>query len=127
VSLLLVDEASRVSDDLYLAIRPMLAVSGGTLWLMSTPFGKRGFFYETWARGGKEWEKVRVPADDCPRISRSFLEEERKTMGERWYRQEYECEFEDSVTQVFDRELIERAITPGVTPLFPVRLTDRRK
>jgi hypothetical protein len=29
VSLLLVDEASRVPDDLYLAVRPMLAVSGG--------------------------------------------------------------------------------------------------
>jgi hypothetical protein len=42
VSLLLVDEAARVSDELYLAIRPMLAVSDGALWLMSTPFGKRG-------------------------------------------------------------------------------------
>jgi len=40
VSLLLVDEAARVSDDLYKAIRPMLAVSAGELWLMSTPFGK---------------------------------------------------------------------------------------
>src|ERR1039458_434339 len=52
VSLLLVDEAARVDDDMYLAVRPMLAVSNGTLWLMSTPFGKRGFFYETWAGGG---------------------------------------------------------------------------
>src|ERR1035437_2272724 len=49
VSLLLVDAAARVDDDMYLAIRPMLVVSNGTLWLMSTPFGKRGFFYETWA------------------------------------------------------------------------------
>lgn len=37
MSLLLVDEAARVSDELYMAIRPMLAVSGGALWLMSTP------------------------------------------------------------------------------------------
>ena len=44
VALLLVDEASRVSDELYLAVRPMLAVGDGTLWLMSTPCGKRGFF-----------------------------------------------------------------------------------
>ena len=51
VSLLLVDEAARVSDDLYMAMRPMLAVSGGELWLMSTPFGKRGFFYDAWERG----------------------------------------------------------------------------
>ena len=68
VSLLLVDEASRVPDDLYLAVRPMLAVSGGALWLMSTPCGKRGFFWETWDRGGPGWEKVQVTADECTRI-----------------------------------------------------------
>ena len=49
VSLLIVDEAARVPDMMYNAIRPMLAVSDGDLWLMSTPFGKRGcFFYEEW-------------------------------------------------------------------------------
>jgi len=117
VSLLLVDEASRVSDELYLAIRPMLAVSGGTLWLMSTPYGKRGFFHETWVHGGPEWERVAVPADKCPRISREFLEEERRTMGERWFRQEYLCEFVDAVSGVFDRDAVERAITDEVTPL----------
>src|SRR5437868_3436811 len=63
VSLLLVDEASRVSDELYTAIRPMLATSGGALWLMSTPFGKRGFFHEVWAHGGPGWERVRVTAE----------------------------------------------------------------
>jgi hypothetical protein len=44
VSLLLIDEASRVEDDLYMAIRPMLAVSDGALWLIGTPYGQRGFF-----------------------------------------------------------------------------------
>jgi hypothetical protein len=117
VSLLLVDEAARVDDEMYLAVRPMLAVSNGTLWLMSTPFGKRGFFYETWAEGGAEWEKVRVPADECPRIGRLFLEEERKTLGERWYHQEYQCEFVDSVSGIFDRDVVERAITKDVKPL----------
>jgi hypothetical protein len=116
VSLLLVDEAARVSDELYLAIRPMLAVSEGTLWLMSTPFGKRGFFYEAWASGG-EWERFQVTAYECPRISYKFLEEERTAMGERWFRQEYLCEFEDSVSSVCSRELVERAITFDFEPL----------
>jgi hypothetical protein len=102
---------------MYLALRPMLAVSNGTLWLMSTPFGKRGFFYDTWAEGGPEWERVRVPADECPRIGRTFLEEERRTMGERWYHQEYQCEFVDSVSGIFDRDVVERAITKDVKPL----------
>jgi hypothetical protein len=39
VSLLLIDEASRVEDNLYDAGRPTLAVSDGDLWLMSTPYG----------------------------------------------------------------------------------------
>ena len=118
VALLLVDEAARVSDELYLAIRPMLAVSGGSLWLMSTPFGKRGFFYEAWEHGGPEWERVRAPATECERIPRAFLEEERRTMGERCFRQEYLCEFEDSVSGVFDRTLVEEAISDEVEPLW---------
>ena len=117
VSLLLVDEASRVSDDAYLAVRPALATSDGALWLMGTPWGKRGFFYETWTNGGPEWERILAPATECPRIRASFLEEERRTMGERWFRREYLCEFEDSVSSVFGRELVERAITELVEPL----------
>ena len=42
VSLMLIDEASRVDDAMYKALRPMLAVGQGDLWLMSTPCGKRG-------------------------------------------------------------------------------------
>ena len=38
------DEAARVPDDLYRAVRPMLAVSGGRLILMSTTFGKWPLF-----------------------------------------------------------------------------------
>lgn len=41
-ALLLVDEAARVSDELYYAVRPMLAVSGGALMMLTTPYGKRG-------------------------------------------------------------------------------------
>ena len=117
VSLLLVDEAAWVSDELYRAIRPMLAVSDGTLWLMSTPNGKRGFFYETWEHGGLEWERFQAPATECPRIRPEFLEEERATMGERCFRQEYLCEFEDSVSALFDRELVDQAITEDVKPM----------
>ncbi|HSL85146.1 MAG TPA: terminase family protein, partial [Thermoanaerobaculia bacterium] len=42
VRLLAVDEAARVADELYYSVRPMLAVSGGRLVALSTPFGTRG-------------------------------------------------------------------------------------
>jgi hypothetical protein len=42
-ALLIVDEAARVDDALYYALKPMLAVSGGSLLMLSTPYGRRGF------------------------------------------------------------------------------------
>ncbi len=39
VALLLIDEAARVADAMYKALRPMLAVADGDLWMMSTPWG----------------------------------------------------------------------------------------
>jgi hypothetical protein len=117
VSLMLVDEAARVSDDLYMAIRPMLAVSEGALWLMSTPFGKRGFFYDEWTRGSADWRRFRVPATECARISPRFLEEERATMGERRFRREYLCEFTETEGGAFDRDLVEGAVSYEFEPL----------
>src|SRR5262245_53778874 len=70
VSLLVVDEASRAPDELYYAIRPMLATSRGRLILLSTPFGTRGFFYQEWTQGGPDWLRVEVPAERCRRIPR---------------------------------------------------------
>ena len=116
-TLLLVDEASRVDDGLYYAIRPMLAVSGGSLMMLSTPFGKRGVFYEEWT-GSHAWERYEVPASECPRIPPEFLEEERATLPSWVYRQEYECSFEETEDQVFTTEMVERAVTSEVTPLF---------
>ncbi len=68
VSMLLIDEAARVQDATYKSLRPMLAVGKGDLWLMSTPRGQRGFFYESWINGGETWERHSVPATECPRI-----------------------------------------------------------
>jgi hypothetical protein len=41
VSLLVIDEAARVPDELYRAVRPMLAVSNGRLICLSTPYHRR--------------------------------------------------------------------------------------
>jgi Terminase large subunit, T4likevirus-type, N-terminal len=116
-ALLIVDEASRVADDLYFAVRPMLAVSGGSLMMLSTPYGKRGIFFEEWSLG-HGWERYEVPASECPRIPASFLEEERRALPARVYRQEYECSFEETEDQVFSHEDVSAAISSEVAPLF---------
>jgi hypothetical protein len=117
VTLLAVDEASRVADSLYYSVRPMLAVSGGRLILLSTPFGKRGFFHQEWTEG-TNWERYEVPASQCPRISPAFLEEERRALGPWWFNQEYECRFSETTDQLFAYDLVMAAMTPEVAPLF---------
>lgn len=118
VRLLVVDEAARVPDDLYRAVRPMLAVSQGRLICMSTPYGKRGFFYEEWT-SARQWERVKVTAAQCPRISKAFLDEERQSIGHRWFAQEYDpLDFVDMIGAVFRQEDIDAAFDSGVKPLF---------
>lgn len=85
---------------------------------LTTPFGKRGFFYDEWTGDGP-WNRIKVSARECPRISEKFLEEERASLGEWWYQQEYECSFSDTTDQVFRTADIERAFSDDVPPLFP--------
>jgi len=115
-SLLVVDEAARVDDELYYSVRPMLAVSGGALIMLSTPWGKRGVFYEEWI-SGVGWEKFEVPASQVPRISPEFLEEERRVLGKWRYEQEYECVFGENVDAAFDMEAIRENITDEFSAL----------
>lgn len=118
VALLIMDEASRIPDALYQAVRPMLAVSGGRIVLLSTPFGKRGFFHQEWTEGGEAWKRVKITAYDCPRISNDWLEAERKLIGDWWFSQEYLCEFVETNDQIFSYEDIQAALDPEIKPLF---------
>lgn len=117
VTLLIEDEAARVEDALYQAIRPMLAVKNGRLILASTPWGKRGHFWDVWDTG-QGWAKTRVPADQVPRISAEFLEQERKELPRHIFEQEYMCNFSDSVDAVFSYDDVMRAVRDDIPPLF---------
>ena len=114
INLLIIDEAARVPDDLYRAVSPMLAVSNGRMICLSTPYGKRGFFYDAWANGGADWHRIQVSADQVPRISQETLARERRTLGESWFRQEYCCSFEALEGLVYPD--FGRALNPGPPP-----------
>ncbi len=118
VSLLVIDEAARVPDDLYFAVRPMLAVSRGRLAALSTPWGRRGWFYKCYTKGGPGWERIKVTALDCPRISPQFLQEEQAALPQPWFAAEYLCEFLDPANQLFPSERVMAAVTDQVKPLF---------
>ncbi len=116
-TLIVEDEASRVDDALYFSIRPMLAVKNGRLILMSTPFGKRGHFWNEWDQG-VNWQRIEVPATRIPRISAGFLEEERSSLGAWWFSQEYECQFRESTDSVFSHAGVMAALTDDAQPFF---------
>lgn len=138
-NLVLADEASRIPSELFMAVTPMLAVSQGRLIVLSTPFGTRGFFYETWIAGcgngwhnwlhspqrgvyhevGSDgWERIAVPATSVERIPPEFLVEQRRVMGEWWFRQEFMCEFLEAMTATFTRSEVDAAFTEEVEAWF---------
>jgi hypothetical protein len=117
VRLLIIDEASRVEDSLIGSLRPMLAVSGGRLIALSTPAGKRGWFYEAWSGTGTTWKKVEVTADKCPRITKAFLEEELLVLRQLMYEQEYFCRFVEQKDQVFGEAMLNQAFSRDVEAL----------
>ncbi len=118
VTLLIVDEAARAPDELYYALRPMLAVSGGRLILLSTPWGRRGFFHHEWAEGGPDWQRAKVTAYDVPRIDREWLERERQSIPRHVFDSEYMCAFGETLDSVFSHEDIQAAFDPDLEPLF---------
>jgi hypothetical protein len=115
VSMLIVDEASRVPDAVYLALRPALAVSRGDIVLVSTPNGRRGFFYREMSAAGngataERWLRHTGPVAECgARVPAEFLEEER-ARGESYFRQEYQCEFVETGRYMFDEALVHRIV-----------------
>jgi hypothetical protein len=115
-ALLLIDEAAKVHDDLYRAVRPMLAVSGGRLVCLSTPFGQRGFFHREWC-SDNPWRRFRVPWQDCPRIAPAFIDNEVRSMGQSWVDQEYNCLFTALAGLVYPD--FERCLIDEMPPAAP--------
>ena len=112
---LIVDEAARVPDALFYSARAYLATTNGRTWLLSTPFGRRGFFYTEHESG--RWRVTRVAAADCPRISAEFIAEQKAALPAAWFGQEYCCEFTSVEHGVFDHDLVLESVTSEVEPL----------
>jgi hypothetical protein len=118
VDLLVIDEAARCENELLSATRPMLATSNGRLIALSTPFGKRGWFYEAYENGCNEWTRTRVSATECPRITEAFLAEELRELGQQRFNEEYGLCFLDPDEAVFPTAIIDAAFTESVVPLW---------
>jgi hypothetical protein len=113
VKLAILDEAAIIDDELLGVVMPMLAVSNGSLIGLSTPRGCRGWFHSKWHEGGDDWQRIRVEAAMCPRLSPAFLQQQLRELGPQVYEQEYGLRFVDDTTQVFASHLINAAFEAG--------------
>ena len=59
-AVVLFDEASRIDDSVYDAVRPMITGSRtSVIYEISTPFGRKGFFYDHFSRIGAQEKKIK--------------------------------------------------------------------
>lgn len=99
-------------------VRPELGATGGGAMFIGTPNG-RDHFYDVFRKGqddkNGDWKSWALPATlplvgfdpSTPRgeqiLAPGFLEQTKNEVSDKFYRQEYECEFQDNAGMVFDR------------------------
>lgn len=118
---IILDEAAQfLNDERVLAsVNPMLAATGGTITIVSTPRGKRGLFYDQYCIAVNEQAKrldIKAydlyPSSICPLILPEFLENEKLNLSELEFSQEYEGQF----VEVADTYIIMATIMACVDP-----------
>lgn len=108
INLLIADEAAFIPEAVWTAVTPMLAITRGVIWLLSTPHGKEGYYYNCFSR--PDFTSFHVSSEDCPRKDQIFLDSEKKRMTKVQYAQEYLGEFVDELMQFFSTALIKRCM-----------------
>ena len=99
------DEASRVSRDVWEEVlRPAVSDTGGKVLFISTPKGKN-WFYELWTRGfdpaHPDYKSWKFPTSDNPKVPAEDIEQARQSLPVDVFSQEYLAEFLDNNAGVF--------------------------
>jgi len=104
IDMLIFDEAAYINEAVFTAVIPSMLTTKGKIILLSTPFGKRGYFYNCFNDDNfKTWH---IRWNECPRADKEFIARERERMSKLQFLQEYEAEFVDELRQFFPSDLI---------------------
>lgn len=100
-----VDEAARVSRDVWEEVlRPAVSDTGGKVLFISTPKGKN-WFYELWTRGfdtaHPDYKSWQFPTSDNPKVPADDIEQAQASLPVDVFKQEYLAEFLDNNAGVF--------------------------
>jgi phage terminase large subunit len=117
--LIVADEASGISDNIFETGQGTLSTEGSFAILTSNPTRLSGFFYETHHRLKERWATISVNGEDCPLVSKQFIDDIIQQYGRdsNVYRVRVQGEFplaEDDV--VVPMELCETAKVREVEP-----------
>lgn len=122
-TLVIMDEAARVPDELLAAVRPMLATTNGRfLACRRRPASAAGSINR--GRTATAGNRSRSPARNVRAFRPNSLRRNYEALGPMRFAEEYLCEFHDAETSAFSTDLIEQALTDEFEP-FPCRLTRR--
>ena len=111
------DEAAFIKEDVWAAVTPMLATTGGNIILLSTPFGKENYFYRM--TENEKFKFIHVDPEEViagrPEPQRTNLIEFRKDEKERMtkfqYQQEHLGLFVGGIMRFLSDKLIDEMLT----------------
>ena len=101
--ILIVDEAAKVTDDVYYAVSPFVSRTHGKIWLLSTPTRQSGFFYNYWHDTESGWHRIFSNVLDCPDIDPAYLAMQQRSNPIR-YSQDFLCQFTQPANRLCSRE-----------------------
>jgi phage terminase large subunit-like protein len=114
--LLMIDEASRVRNELVTACLPMTAATDGRIIMLTTPAGASGAFYDFWSDLSDDtWSRVFVTAAEVGHYRPETLKLMRRRLG-RMYAQEFEGKFLEAPGALFSSESLDELFAHRVTP-----------
>jgi hypothetical protein len=108
---IVVDEAAYVVDELIASLRPMRAQKPEARFVMlSTANTRTDPFWSAWESGGQNWKRIQVTVDQDPTLYKNtYLEQERRALGEDRFKREYLGVPAGGLVSPFDWGLFDRA------------------
>ena len=109
------DEAAFINEDVWAAVTPMLATTGGDIILLSTPFGIENYFYRMFHN--KKFTRIHVDPEEVikgreePQKTNliEFRKDEKERMTKLQYQQEHMGLFVGGIQRFFPDDLIEKS------------------
>jgi len=115
IDALYADEAHFIPEDVWAAVTPMLATTGGSIILLSTPFGAQGYFFRCFH--DRKFRSFHISTEEVansrldPQKTRmlEFLKDEKERMTKLQYQQEYLGLFVGGIMRFFEDDIINKS------------------